>query len=113
MLLCTVGGQKALHLLNQLIDINIFTIHPHIQNIKKYLLYLAKPYISVEFGLVKRAFEIIASKWDHGLWKESTLKEKLGNNEMKKVRFFPANLQDKKREKGVPVVVTYRPIPNS
>ena len=32
---------------------------------------------------------------------------------MKKVRFFPANLQDKKREKGVPLVVTYHPILNS
>ena len=32
---------------------------------------------------------------------------------MKKVRFFPANLQNKKREKGVPFVVTYHPIPNS
>ena len=45
--------------------------------------------------------------------KKSTLKEKLGDNEMKKVRFFPANLQDKKREKGVPLVVTYHPILNS
>ena len=44
--------------------------------------------------------------------KKSTLKEKLGDNEMKKVRFFPANLQDK-REKGVPFVVTYHPILNS
>ena len=32
---------------------------------------------------------------------------------MKKVRFFPANLQNKKREKGVPFVVTYHPILNS
>ena len=28
---------------------------------------------------------------------------------MKKVRFFPANLQNKKREEGVPFVVTYHP----
>ena len=39
--------------------------------------------------------------------------EKLIDNEMKKVRFFPANLQNKKREKGVPFVVTYHPILNS
>ena len=32
---------------------------------------------------------------------------------MKKVRFFPANLQNKKREKGVPFVVTYHLILNS
>ena len=32
---------------------------------------------------------------------------------MKKVRFFPANLQNKKCEKGVPFVVTYHPILNS
>ena len=31
---------------------------------------------------------------------------------MKKVRFFPANLQNKKREEGVPFVVTYHPILN-
>ena len=36
--------------------------------------------------------------------------EKLIDNEMKKVRFFPVNLQNKKREKGVPFVVTYHPI---
>ena len=39
--------------------------------------------------------------------------EKLIDNEMKKVRFFPANLQNKKREKGVPFAVTYHPILNS
>ena len=39
--------------------------------------------------------------------------EKLIDKEMKKVRFFPANLQNKKREKGVPFVVTYHPILNS
>ena len=32
---------------------------------------------------------------------------------MKKVRFFPPNLQNKKPEKGVPVVPSYRPILNS
>ena len=32
---------------------------------------------------------------------------------MKKVRFFPDNLQNKKREKGVPFVVAYHPILNS
>ena len=32
---------------------------------------------------------------------------------MKKVRFFPANLQNKKGEKGVPFVVTYHPFLNS
>ena len=32
---------------------------------------------------------------------------------MKKVRFFPPNLQNKKREKGVPFVPTYHPILNS
>ena len=35
--------------------------------------------------------------------------EKVIDNKMKKVRFFPANLQNK-REKGVPFVVTYHPI---
>ena len=39
--------------------------------------------------------------------------EKLIDNEMKKVRFFPANLQNKTREKGVPFVVTYHPVLNS
>ena len=39
--------------------------------------------------------------------------EKLIENEMKKVRFFPANLQNKKRENGVPFVVTDHPIFNS
>ena len=39
--------------------------------------------------------------------------EKLIDNEMKKVRFFPANLQNKKHDKGVPFVVTYHPILNS
>ena len=39
--------------------------------------------------------------------------EKLIDNEMKKVRFFLANLQNKKREKGVPFVVTYHLILNS
>ena len=38
--------------------------------------------------------------------------EKLIDNEMKKVRFFPANLKNKKRENGVPFVVTYHPILN-
>ena len=32
--------------------------------------------------------------------------EKLIENEMKKARYFPANLQNKKREKGVLFVVT-------
>ena len=36
--------------------------------------------------------------------------EKLIHNEIKKVRFFTANLQNKKREKGVPFVVIYHPI---
>ena len=39
--------------------------------------------------------------------------EKLIDNEMGNIRFFPANLQNKKREKGVPFVVTYHPILNS
>ena len=39
--------------------------------------------------------------------------ERLIDNKMKKVRFFPANLQNKKREKGVPFEVTYHPILNS
>ena len=38
--------------------------------------------------------------------------EKLIVNEMKKVRFFPAIPQNKKREKGVPFVVTDHPILN-
>ena len=52
---------------NPLIGINICTIHSHIRSIQKDLLYLAKFYVSVEFVLVKRTFEIIASKRDHGL----------------------------------------------
>ena len=32
---------------------------------------------------------------------------------MKKARFFPANLQNKKREEGIPFVMTYYPILNS
>ena len=32
---------------------------------------------------------------------------------MKKVRFSPANLQNEKREKGVPFVVSYHPVLNS
>ena len=39
--------------------------------------------------------------------------EKLIDNEMKKVRFFPANLQNKKCEKGVPFLVTYHPVLDS
>ena len=39
--------------------------------------------------------------------------EKPIDNEMKNLRFFPANLQNKKFEKGVPFVVTYHPILNS
>ena len=39
--------------------------------------------------------------------------EKFIDNEMNKVRLFPANLQNKKREKRVPFVVTYHPILNS
>ena len=39
--------------------------------------------------------------------------EKLIDNEMKEVKFFPTNRQNKKREKGVSFVVTYYPILNS
>ena len=39
--------------------------------------------------------------------------EKVIDNEMKKVRLFPPNLQNKKREIGVPFVPTYHTIPNS
>ena len=39
--------------------------------------------------------------------------EKLIGNETKTVIFFPANLQNKKREKRVPFVVTYHPILNT
>ena len=46
------------------------------------------------------------------LWRESTLKTSL-IIKIKKAKFFPANLQNKKREKGVPFVMTYHPIPNS
>ena len=38
---------------------------------------------------------------------------KIIDNEMKKVKFSPATLQIKKREIGVPFVVTYHPIHNS
>ena len=42
---------------------------------------------------------------------EKKVPEKLIDNKMKKVIFFSANLQNKKREKGVPfVVMTYHPI---
>ena len=44
---------------------------------------------------------------------KSKYPEKLIDNEMKKVRLFPANLQNKKPEKGVPFVVTYHPFLNS
>ena len=40
-------------------------------------------------------------------------REKLIDDEMKKVIFFPANLQNEKREKGVRFVVTYHTIQNS
>ena len=39
--------------------------------------------------------------------------EKLIDNEIREVRFFPANLQNKKPEKGVPFAVTCHPILNS
>ena len=39
--------------------------------------------------------------------------EKLIDNEMKKVRIFPSNLQNKKLEKGVLFVATYHAILNS
>ena len=74
-------------------------------------LYLAKLYVSVELVFVKRTFEIIASKREQSLCEENP--EKLIDNKMKKVGFFPANLQNKKREKGVPLVVIYHPIFNS
>ena len=35
------------------------------------------------------------------------------DSEMKKVIFFSANLQTKKRENGVPLLVTYHPILNN
>ena len=38
--------------------------------------------------------------------------KKLIDNEMKNVRFFPANQQNTKREKRAPFVVTYHPIHN-
>ena len=38
---------------------------------------------------------------------KSKYPKKLIDNEMKKVRLFPANLQNKKPEKGVPFVVTF------
>ena len=57
--------------------------------------------MSIEFVLVKRAFDKGCSH------------EKLIDNEMKKVRFFPSNLQNKKREKGVLFVATYNAILNS
>ena len=39
--------------------------------------------------------------------------EKLIDNGIKEVRFFPANIQNKKREKRVSFVIIYRPIINS
>ena len=38
---------------------------------------------------------------------------KLIDNEMKKVKLFPTNLQNKMGEKGVPFAMTYHPILNS
>ena len=88
---------------------DICTTHPHIQSIQKKLLYLAKLYVSVQFVLVKRTIEIITSKWDHGLWRGSTLKNSL-IMKWRKLDFFPANLPSKKRENRVPFVVTYHHI---
>ena len=56
------GRLEALYTLNPVIDINICSIHPHIQSMQKDLLCLAKLYVSVEFLLVKKTFEIITSK---------------------------------------------------
>ena len=61
-------------------DINICTIHDHIQNIQNDIIYLVKLYVSVEFVLKKTNFEIVASKWDYGFWRENTVKNSLMMN---------------------------------
>ena len=68
----------------------ICIIYRHIQSIRSDLLYFAKLYVSVEYVLVKTTFEIIASNWDHGFWREHP--KKIIGNRMKKVKFSPAIL---------------------
>ena len=87
-------------MLNSMADINICTIHPHIQRKQNDLLYLAIFFVWVEFFLVEMIFKIIVSEWYNSFSRESNLKESL-NNKMKK-KFFSANLRNKKCEKGVP-----------
>ena len=103
MLLYTMEGLRALHTLNPLTDINICTIHPHIP--------------SIQTLCVSRIFSREKDFQDCCLQIRSWFlkrkyPEKIIDNEMEKVRFFPANLQNKKREKVVPSVVTYHPILN-
>ena len=86
-------------MLNSMADINICTIHPHIQSKQNDLLYLAIFFVWVEFFLVEMIFKIIVSEWYNSFSRESNLKESL-NNKMKK-NFFSANLRNKKCEKGV------------
>ena len=51
-----------MYMLNSMVDINICTIHPHIQSKQKDLLYLAILFVWVEFVLVEIIFKIISSE---------------------------------------------------
>ena len=51
-----------MYMLNSMVDINICTIHPHIQSKQKDLLYFAILFVWVEFVLVEIIFKIISSE---------------------------------------------------
>ena len=72
-----------------------------------------EPAQSLSSGLVEWSCTVVITTTQRRqIWRESTLKTSL-IIEIKKAKFFPANLQNKKREKGVPFVITYHPILNS
>ena len=56
-----------LHILNPLIDIYICTLHS--EHMKRSIVFNGA-YVSAGYALVKTSFKIIASKWDHGFWRE-------------------------------------------
>ena len=108
MLLYTTGGQTTLYTLNPLKDINICSNSEHTE----------RSFLFSQTLRVSRIYSREKDFRDHclqmRLWFLMRKQPgKLIGNEMKKVRFFPINLQNKKREKGVPFVVTYHPILNS
>ena len=86
-------------------DINIYTIHPRIQSIEKDLLYLAKLCVG-RICFREKYFQDNCFQMRSWLLKKSTLKNSL-IIKWRKFVFFPANLQNKKQEKGVPFLVTY------